>query len=151
MSRRVAALIAVWLLAGCASPAEDRLTATLVVVADRDVQVADSSQRSKPGLGSTARSVVNAELTTPGPTAASTPVTAVEDIAADEVLRLLEFEDLFVLDLRTGITNFDDATAVVELEVVHGTGRGHPTAATYRIELLLEDGDWTVASLVDVP
>lgn len=151
MSRRVAALIAVWLLAGCASPTEDGRTATPVVIAHRDAQVADSSQLSKPGLGPTARSVVNAELTTPGRAAAPAPVTAVEDIASDELLRLLEFEDLFVLDLRTDITYADDATTVVELEVVHGTGRGHPTIATYRIKLLLDDDDWTVASLVDVP
>jgi hypothetical protein len=145
-----AALLAIWLLAGCANAAEDRAGTTSVIVTppleaglpDRPLQQDQGgadSERSTPDKGEAAAG-----------TAAPTPVDEA-DTAADEVIRLLEAEDLYVLDLQTDTETSGDTTNVVQVRVLYGTGRGHPTEATYRVWLDLIDGAWSVASVEATP
>jgi hypothetical protein len=145
-----AALLAIWLLAGCANAAEDRAgTTSVVVTSPLDVELQDRPLQQDRGGADSERSTPDRGEPAAG-TAEPTPVDEA-DTAADEVIRLLEAEDLYVLDLQTDTETSGDPSYVVQVRVLYGTGRGHPTEATYRVWLDLIDGAWSVASLEASP
>ena len=151
MSRTGAALLAVWLLAACTNAAEDRPAATSVIVMPRlDAQAPLPDRPAERASGRTALSSGSMpdDVAAAADTATSTPVDEPVAVASDEVLRLIEAEDLFVLDLQTGSTEAADGTsASVQVRVLYGTGRGHPIGAIYRVELDLVGRAWTVTSV----
>ena len=75
----------------------------------------------------------------------------VEQAAAGEIVRRVETEALYVLDLTTDIDHATDTHAVVLVEVLYGTGASHPTHSRYRVTLDRSAHGWQVTGIEPVP
>lgn len=154
MSRPGAALAAVWLLTGCASPegeGADRRSAVVVPPLDATAQTPKQPAAHDAALDS--RRPVRPHGR-PAPVVEVSAVSSESEagsVAAHEIIRRLETEDLYVLDLHTDLDTVDEGDARVRVRVLYGTGRGHPTEATYRVVLRRVEGQWTVTSITAVP
>ena len=147
MSQVGVVLLAVSLTVGCVGPDQQRMASgPFEAVHHLDVTGGPAEQQQLHGEAdrSAPDPVGSEELVAADDTATrSTPAAA----AAAEVVRLLALEGLFVYDLRSEVQSSDETATVVEVRVVSGTGRGHPTSPTSRVGLRLDGRQWTVTSI----
>ena len=150
MRRSTCLLLATGMLAACAtkpttSPSDDALSgAGAITVAAHHLDVAAPPD-------------VTADATTaePGDRSGSSqrPRTAASPAAtaADAVLQLVENEGLLVLNLNSSLRVSTEGTAMVEVRVLHGTGRSYPNEETYLVRLGDNDGRWVVTDVEVAP
>ena len=147
MPRTGAAVLTVWLLAGCTNAADGRPATTSVFAVPRleaELQDRPAEQDRSNVIPPEAMRGDRAE---PANIAVARPVDTATAVAADEVMQLLEAEALHVHVLQTEAATTDDTTASVQIRVLYGTGRGHPADAIYRVGLDLVDRAWVVTSV----
>ena len=92
----------------------------------------------------------------PPPDTGSTPAPDVapddpQTVAAAHVLEKLEDEGLLTLDLNLTLTQMGPGGAQVDVEVLHGTGRSHPTPAAYTVHLTRHGDSWAVERIEVAP
>lgn len=158
MSRIGVALLTVCLTAACTSAEEQRVASTPGQAAlhlDPIVDRADVAGDGDADAAATGAHDADELVATDGDSAtvatSSTAESATaESVAAEEVARLFELEGLFVLDLRPEDQISDATTTVVQVDVVFGTGRSHPTSIAYRVAVLLDGQQWTVTSIEEL-
>ena len=151
MPRTRAALAAVWLIAACTNTGDGRPRVTPVVALPHlEAELADVPDKQDHSSDVASQGSARDDRVDPWDPASSARVDEAA-VAADEILRLFELEDLFVLDLQTVTATADDTTAAVKVRVLYGTGRGHPAEATYHVELDLIERVWTVTSVEAMP
>ena len=151
MPRTRAALAAVWLIAACTNTGDGRPQVTPVVALPHlEAELTERPDKQHHSSDVAPQETVLSDRVDPSDPAPSARVDEAA-VAADEILRLFEVEDLFVLDLQSTTATADDTTAAVKVRVLYGTGRGHPTEATYHVELDLIERVWTVTSVEAMP
>jgi hypothetical protein len=87
----------------------------------------------------------------PRSSGASTDGSVLELRAADEVIRRLETEGLYVFDLTTNIENTGGRHAVVLVTVLYGSGQAHPHGSRYRVRLHRSENAWQVTGMQAAP
>jgi hypothetical protein len=85
------------------------------------------------------------------PSSPSRPADTVEAAAAQAIVQLLEDEGLLVLDIETAAEPTPGPSATILTTVLYGTGRSHPSEASYLVELETTGGTWSVVSVETVP
>jgi hypothetical protein len=81
------------------------------------------------------------------PSGASRPADTIESAAAQVIVQLIEDEGLLVLGIETAAEPTEEAPTTILMTVLYGTGRSHPSEASYLVELEPTDGTWTVVSV----
>ncbi|MEX2328525.1 MAG: hypothetical protein WD575_02250 [Nitriliruptoraceae bacterium] len=90
---------------------------------------------------------------TPDPqsSGAGTDASGLELRAADEIIRRLETEGLYVLALTTDLRDIGPRHAVVLVAVLHGTGESYPHDSRYRVRLDRAADAWQVTGIETAP
>jgi hypothetical protein len=154
MSHTGAVLTAICLLAACAHPADGpSQTTSGVGLAHLEARPERPGPQVDHDPGSSgSRRPMTKDGSTPADTAPVQRTAGPDVIAAGEIIRLLEREDLFVLDLHTDSETADHgATATVEVRVLYGTGRSHPRDGVYVVELQEIGRAWSVVYIEAAP
>ena len=153
MSRIGLALLVVCLPAGCTSAEEQRVAGApgqAAVHLDPTVDPADVAGDGDADAPASGVLDADESVATDGDGVAVSMSATAESVAAKEVARLFELEGLFVLDLSPEVQLSDATTTVVQVGVVFGTGRSHPTSLVYRVVVHLDGQQWTVTSIEEL-
>ena len=81
----------------------------------------------------------------------SQPADAIETVATQTVIQLLEDEGLLVLDIGSTAEPPEGPKTTVRTSVLFGTGRSHPQQDSYLLEMEATAGTWTVLSIEPTP
>jgi hypothetical protein len=85
------------------------------------------------------------------PSSVSQPAQTVEAAAAQAIVQLIEDEGLLVLDIETAPEPTGQPQSTILTTVLYGTGRSHPSEASYLVELATTGGTWNVVSVETAP
>ena len=144
-------VVAAALAAACtppASPPDHAPSRAGAAPAVEHIDAAGPHDTPEPGVGTAAPPSASPDRETLRERAVGSDV---EQAAAGEIIRRVETEALYVLDLTTDIDHATDTHAVVLVEVLYGTGESHPTDSRYRVRLDRSAHGWQVTGIEPVP